>query len=161
MTNTATTSIRCLPRSICSWSYELSWGEHRGLLELNVMGEQGSINIDGTDFQVCKHGMLSGNWTLRHNGEEVAEAQKSSAFTRTFEIDSPGGPLRLEAESVFNRSFFLRSGDQIIATMRPDHPFTRRARIEIVAQDWDFPTICFSFWLVAQMWRRAANNNGG
>lgn len=160
MSNIVTT-IQCLPRGFCSWNFELSWAEHRGSLDLNVMGEQGSITVDGTQFEVCKHGVLSGHWTLRHGGEEVAEAQKSSAFTRTFQIDSPEGSLILQAESPLTRCFILRRSEETIATMRPDHPFTRRAKITISAQDWEFPTICFSFWLVVQMWRRAANSNAG
>jgi hypothetical protein len=153
--------IRCIPRGICSWNFVLDGAGHQGILELGWMGEQGAITVDGIPFDIQKHGMFSGRWTLNHEGQEVASAQKSTAFTRTFEIQDPSGELVLRAESALGRSFRLERSDDVIATVRPDHAFTRRASIEILTKQWDLPTVYFSFWLVALMWRRAAQSNNG
>lgn len=130
-------------------------------MQLGWFGEEGSVTVAGVHFAVKKHGMLSGHWTLRYEGEETISAKKCSAFTRTFELDAPGGPLLLRAESPLTRCFRLERGEETIATIRPDHPLTRRATIQVLSPDWDAPEIFFAFWLVVLMWRRAAQNNGG
>ena len=151
--------IRCRPQGICSWSFYLEGEGNRASLEFSWMSEQGTIIADGAHFEVRKHGVLSGHWTLDHAGQEIASAQKSSAFTRTFEIESPMGSLVLRAESSFTRRFRVERSGDLVATISPDHAFTRRARIGILARDCDFPTICFLFWLTALTWRRAASKS--
>ena len=89
----------------------------------------------------------------------MASAQKSTAFTRTFDVQDRSGALLLRAESAFGRSFRVERFGKVIATIFPDHPFTRRAKIEIIADACDFATVSFVFWLVVLTWRRAAKNN--
>src|SRR6516165_9248871 len=86
-----------------------------------------------TSFEVRKHGMLSGHWTLGQGRESVASAQKSSTFTRTFEIQSAEVTLVLGTESAFGRGFRIERSGQVLATIRPDDAFTRRAIIDILA----------------------------
>ena len=151
--------IRCRPKGVCSWDFLLAGEGHQSTLEFNWSSEQGAIYADEVPFEVKKHGMLSGHWTLEHVGKVFSSAQKSTAFTRTFEIQKPGGFLVLRAESAFGRSFRLEHSGDVVATMYPDHPFTRRASIEIRTQKWDFETVSFSFWLVVLTWRRAAQSS--
>ena len=151
--------IRCIPQSLCSWDFHLDDEEHRASLWFNWWSEQGTIIADGTRLEVRKHGLLSGHWTLEHARQELASAQKSSAFTRTFEIRSPMGSLVLSAESAFGRSFRVERSGHLMATVYPDHPLTRRSTIETLTQDFHFPTICFSFWLAVLTWRRAASRS--
>lgn len=161
MTDESPLIIRCLPRSLCSWNFDLSGQSHRGSIDLEWVGEQGTITADETRFRVAKHGLMSGRWSLNHDDAEVVTAQKQSVFTRSFEIDAPDGELFLHAESALTRSFVLERAGATIATIRPDHPFTRRAKIEVLTPEWDSPTIFFSFWLVVLMWRRAAQSSNG
>ena len=151
--------IRCRPKGIFSWDFCLEGDGHFASLEFNWFDEQGTITADGTPFEVCKHGVLSGHWTLNHLEREIVSAQKTSAFTRTFEIQSPSGSVVLRAESPLGRSFRVEGADELLATISPDHLLTRRATIETHVQNWDFPTISFSFWLAVLTWRRAAKNS--
>jgi len=153
--------IRCTPKGICSWNFSLQGEGHRASLEFNWTGEQGVITADGLRLEVCKHGVFSGHWTLDREGEAVASAQKSTPFTRTFEIESPIGSLVLRAESAFGRSFRVERSGDLLATISPAHLFTRRATIETRAEHVDFPTLAFSFWLAVLTWRRAASSGGG
>lgn len=153
--------IRCIPRGLCSWDFLLDGEGHQATLEFNWLSEQGAVTADGTRLEIRKHGVLSGHWTLEHEGNEVASAQKSNAFSRTFEIQDPSGHLVLRAVSALGRSFHLERSGEVVATVSPDHLFTRRATIEILAEQWDLPTVCFSFWLVVLTWRRAASSSGG
>jgi hypothetical protein len=151
--------IRCKPKGMCSWDFFVDDESHHASLEFNWLGEQGTITVDGRSFEVRKHGMLSGHWTLDYGPESIASAQKTSPFFRTFEIQNAHDSLVLRAESPFGRSFHIERCQEVIATIRPDHAFTRRSTIETLRQKWDFPTLCFAFWLVVLTWRRAASSS--
>ena len=150
--------IRCKPKGICSWDFHLDGDGHHATLEFNWVSEQGDITADGIRFAVRKHGMFNGRWTLDGAGSETASAQKSKALTRTFEIQDHNDNHVLRAESAFGRSFRIERSGDVIATVYPVHAFTRRATIEVRGQKWDFPIICFAFWLVVLTWRRAASS---
>jgi hypothetical protein len=151
--------IRCTPQGLCSWNFFLDGENHHASVEFNWIGEQGALIADGIAFEVHKHGLFRGHWTLDRNQEIVASAQKANPFTRTFEIQHGQYCLILQAESPFGRSFCVQRSEEVIATICPVHAFTRRATIETFAPRWDFPTICFAFWLVVLTWRRAAANS--
>ncbi|MCA8976444.1 MAG: hypothetical protein KDC98_17120 [Planctomycetes bacterium] len=151
--------IHCRPRGICSWNYDLDGDGHRGRLDFNAMSEQGRIVADGAGYEVRKHGVMSGRWTLEEGSSVILSAAKPSAFTRTFELDGLAGSFVLEAASAFGRTFHLRAGDGPIATLAPEHAFTRRAMITIEHDDCDFRAICFAFWLVALTWRRQQSSS--
>ncbi len=157
--------IRCKPKGLCSWNFLLDGEGRQASLAFNWWSEQGEIIVDHTPFEVCKQGVLSGQWTLGHDGKQVATAQKASIFTRTFEIQDAQGPLLLRAIAPLSRGFHVERPDDVpdnvIATIAPDHVFTRRATIETHTEDYDFTTLAFSFWLAVLTWRRAAQNNAG
>ena len=151
--------IRCTPRGICSWAYELEGEGNRASLEFEWASEQGEIVINAKPFRVRKHGALSGHWTLERTEEEIASARKVSAFSRAFEVTFAGDKLTLEAASAFQRNMILECNGEVIATFDPDHAFTRRASITSRRHACDFTLLCFSFWLAVQMWRRATKRN--
>ena len=153
------TMIRCKPKGLCSWNFFLEGEGHHASLEFNWLGEQGAITADDLPFEVQKHGVFSGHWTLDHGDKSVASAQKTSPFTRTFKIQDTEDTLLLCAESALGRSFCVERSGEIIATIQPDHAFTRRATIETLGKRWSFSTVCFAFWLVVLTWRRAASSN--
>jgi hypothetical protein len=161
--NTATaetrTMLTCLPRSICSWDFRIrgtTGGEAN--LTFNWFTEQGTVEWNGTVYDVVKHGPFSGHWTLEWPDGVVIEAQKTSAFARRFELESDSGPITLQALSIFTRAFELLQTDSVVGTITPMHPFTRRATIQCQARV-DELTQLFSFWLVVITWKRAARNN--
>ena len=151
--------IRCIPRGICSWNFILEGAGHRASLEMNLLGEQGTIIADEISYEVHKHGVFRGQWTLDDAGVSVAAAEKVSALKRMFEIHGPDGLLVLRAVSALGRSYRLDRSGEMFGTIIPDHAFTRRATIEIYADEWDFPTVAFAFWLAVLTWRRAANSS--
>jgi hypothetical protein len=150
--------IECLPRSLCSWDYRvlgLPGGE--AAVEFDGFFEQGVILVSGDRLEAVKHGLFSGRWSLSERGNVVAEAVKPSAFLRRFEIAAPTLRLDLEPDGPFTRGFVLSNSGRTVARLRPEHPLTRRARIETVAE---VPArlLLFSFWLAALSWRRAASS---
>lgn len=149
----------CLPRSICSWDYSVR-GAAGGIayLTFNWFTEQGTIDWGDAEYRVVKHGPLSGHWTLEGPKGVLADAQKTSPFTRTFELQTPGRQLTLRARSMFTRAFALAESGALLGTIQPKHLFTRRATITC-SPKVDELTQLFSFWLVVITWKRAAKNN--
>lgn len=150
------TVIRCIPKGLCSWNFDIDAEGHSATIEFNWMGEQGAITIDGEPHDVRKHGVFSGCWTMHSNAKTVATAQKSSAFTRSFELATSAGTVVLRAQSAFGRTMLLE-GAGFGAVIAPVHPFTRRA--SIAGEVSDIRIACFAFWLTALLWRRAAQSD--
>jgi hypothetical protein len=153
--------LTCIPQSLCSWDFRV-FGASAGEagLAFNFFSEQGSISVGGRELAIRKHGPMSGHWTLELGGTVCAEARKPSAMFRSFEVRSGDAQWTVKARSAFARDYEILSGESVVGTIRPAHPFTRRSFIECSSSVPEFAQL-FSFWLVAITWRRAANNNGG
>ena len=148
--------IECLPCGVCSWNYDLEGDGHSTQTVLHGFGEEGNLRVDGEFFDVVKDGIWSGCWRLESGAGTLFTAQKTSAFTRTFEITGREGGAVLSAESGFGRTMLLE-GERVNVRIQPVHAFTRRAGIRGEAAD--FRLVAFAFWLTAVTWRRAASNN--
>lgn len=122
------------------------------------MREQGTIEIEGREFAVRKHGFASGTWSLESGGQVLLTARKSNPFTRTFVISGHDTSAELRAGSPFTRGMVL-TGRNTDCRIEPRHPFTRRATI--VGSCPDPVLTCFAFWLTVVTWRRAANSSAG
>jgi hypothetical protein len=148
--------IACAPKSICSWEFFLSGPEHSAETHVNLLGEQGALTIDGVRYSISKDGIFSGKWNLESDAGVIYSAQKSSVFSRTFEISGAESQVVLSARSAFMRAMQL-SGSGYDCTISPDHAFTRRSTI---SGSWsDFRMAAFAFWLTILLWRRQANKS--
>lgn len=165
--------IRCLPKGVCSWNFLLDGNGETADLKIDWGKEQGTITIDGTVLNVLKHGVFSGRWTLEVDDMVIASAQKKDALRSSFQLEDATGVMTLKAISAFGRSYQLFAGSNVVATIQPDHAFTRRASITIHtkalhtkalhteashAGDLAFNTVVFAFWLTILMWKRHASN---
>ena len=153
--------IECLPRSLCSWDFTAR-GLSSGLatVEYDWLTEQGRIIDAHVAYDIRKHGLFSGRWTLEQAGRVVAEAHKPSAMFRSFEVASEAVHFTVRAESALARCFEITVGQQIVGSIRPAHVFTRRATIQcagIIPERLQL----FAFWLVGLTWRRSASSNSG
>ncbi len=150
--------IRCLPMGVCSWNYRIDGLGRKVEIRFDWLSETGAILIKGNELRIKKHGMRSGKWTLEMDGNLLAAAKKRDVFTRTVDIADESGSYVLQAVSALGRTFNLTLDEQIYAVLKPDHAMTRRASIEVRSSDVEFTTLVFAFWLVALMWKRAANS---
>lgn len=151
--------LTCIPQSLCSWDFRVI-GSSAGpaALTFNFFNEQGGISIDGLEYSIRKHGPFSGHWTLEHNAHTYVDAQKPNALFRSFEVHSSAVKLTVKAHSVVGRCYDILADSQVVGTIRPAHPFTRRAYIECGSSVPDLEQL-FSFWLAVVTWRRAANSS--
>ncbi len=146
--------IYCEPKRLFTWDYTIRGEGHDAVLSRNWIGEQGSLVIDGIEFEVEKHGFTSGMWTMYRQSVEYAVAQKTRPATRSFEIQAPSGLISMRPMSPLKRSFILERSDEMVGTVKAVHPFTRRAQIDLSPSEDDFPAVCFAFWLAILTWKR-------
>ncbi len=143
--------VTCIPLGVCSWNYRLAHEGATAVLNFATYSEQGSFEIEGTKFNVLKHGAFSGRWTLNDPVGVIYEARKASPFTRRFELGGAEGSWVLSAVSCLGQSMAF-TGHQTDCRMEPVHCFTRRATIQGAFHD--FRLVAFAFWLTALTWRR-------
>jgi hypothetical protein len=148
--------IHCKPNGIFSAGFTLTGDISHTTLDFSWFTESGTIKTSGHSFEVSRDGIFSGRWHLRRNGESFVVAEKTSAFRRSIEITHGHQRYLLKARSAFGRSMAL-SGPGVDATISPSHPFTRRSSITGTLPPPE--VIAFAFWLIALLWKRAANNN--
>ena len=153
-------SFTCIPKSLCSWDFRIS-GTSNGsaCVAFYRRTEEGSIANGGIELPIRKHGMINGYWILERDGKTFAEARQPNALLRKFEISSGAVRLALKAQSAHSRCYDIHADGQIVGTIRPVHPMTRRA---VIACSSSVPELLqlFSFWLAALTWRRSADDNG-
>ena len=153
--------LTCLPMSLCSWDYRISGATRgEGILTFEWMSEQGAIRSGPDACAVRKHGVASGKWTLELNGTAIARAEKPSAMFRQFSIFFENRVFDLRAVSAFSRKFILWEGGRQVGAIEAAHAFTRRATIDCQDSVPEWVEL-FAFWLVAILWRRAAQSSAG
>lgn len=148
--------LTCVPQSICSWDYQIRGAScGAAAVTMNFLSEQGKITLGNSELTVNKQGVFSGRWALEDRGKTVADANKPNALFRSFELGIGSLRFIVEAHSGLTRSYDIRSAAKILGIIRPEHPFTRRARIECTAEVPEIAQL-FAFWLVVLTWKRAA-----
>jgi hypothetical protein len=151
--------LTCLPKSLCSWDYRIRGAAAGdGAVTFNWLSEQGTISLGGVALNVLKQGWLSGKWTLESEAGAYAVAIKPSALFRSFDVEAGEQKFKVAAASTFGRTFEITEAGRTLGTIRPAHPFTRRAFVECDASVSELVQL-FAFWLAALTWRRAAKNN--
>ena len=148
------------PYSVFSWNYLFQGEGHQAYWDQKWTSEQCSILIDDVLFEVKKHGVTSGLWTLEKEGLPHASAKKLSIWKRSFHIETPMGLLHLGSNGALKRSFFIGLEGEVIATIYPRNVVSRHAEMEIHFPEYDFPSLAFAFWLVILTWRRQQGSGG-
>ncbi|UZW61933.1 hypothetical protein [Lysobacter enzymogenes] len=149
--------LECTPHSVFSWNYSVS-GLQLGTAELTfeALSDRGAIAIDGVRFDIRKQGWLDASWTLERDGNTVAIAKRCGMLGRSFDLTHAGAVLLLKPQTVLVRDYHLLLGDTVVGTIEPEHPLTRRARVQCDATVAEMVQL-FSFWLVAMVWRSTSD----
>ena len=148
-------TIHCIPRWF-SEANDSSGGGLSAVAQFRLFSEQGTIHLDGLNYEIAKHSVFSGRWSLMGPDGEVAVAQKDSVLSRSISIQSGTGNLTLRPRSVFTRTMVLRgAGFDAVITARGmfSRGFTMNGLVP-------HPEIaCFAFWLNAMLDRRRRRND--
>ena len=151
--------LTCLPLSLCSWDFRVDGlASGPASITLDFFNEQGTITIGGNECAVRKHGPWSGHWTVEYHGDVNAEARKPNAMFRSFDLQVGAASLTVKAQSPLTRCYDILSDLQVVGTIAPAHPLTRRAFVDCSPSVPELAQL-FAFWLAVVTWRRAARNN--
>ena len=148
--------LKAVPHHLFTSNCTISGDGYAAKILLDLFTETGKIQFDGKSYGVEKDGLFSGSWQLTLNGETIMSSKKPSSFYRTFEIYTKEHLLSLKAMSAFGRTMGLK-GDGFDVMFTPENPFTRRTNI--TGEYADFLSLCFAYWLVVLMWRRAQQSS--
>ena len=153
--------IEARPKHLFSWGFDLHT-QHGPLatMDMSWLREGGSFEWQGAAYTLGRESWLVGDFLLQSQGKTVARAVKENSFLRKFQVQIGARDLVLKAASPFGRPFILMEDACVIGNISPHHPFTRSSAIEL-PDDLQVPVQVFLFWLVALMWKRAANNAAG
>lgn len=148
--------LKAVPHHLFTNNCTVSGDGCSGKILFDLFTETGEIHFDGKSYRVEKNGPFSGFWQLTLDGETIMSSKKPSSFYRTFEVYTKEHLLSLNAMSAFGRTMQLK-GDGFDVAFTPENPFTRRTNI--TGNYSDFLTLCFAYWLVVLMWRRAQQSS--
>ena len=142
-----------------SWTFDL-FENNVPVTTLNTrwLREAGMFQWQEARFRLGREGFCSGDFFLARGDQVKVRAQKTSPLTRTFRLDIHDQEMVLSANSPFGRTFQLTRQGIVQGSIRPNHPFTRKCRIDL-PDDLDTPTQVFIFWLVVLMWRRTSRSS--
>ncbi|WFB34894.1 hypothetical protein P3T73_12060 [Kiritimatiellota bacterium B12222] len=151
--------IECNPQTFFSWSFT-AYGLSTGTASIKYqwLSEQGSIITAHRQYDIVKHGIMSGRWTQEESGQVIAVAQKPSPFSRSFNLRHASLELTLQAATAFTRNFEILLKGEVIGHIQPAHMFTRRATVVCpltIPEDLQL----FLFWLVGLSWKRSSESN--
>ncbi len=145
--------IRCLPQGICSWNY---WLNHNGKQDAVIMNcgfrGSGKLIIEGSTLDMKKRGFFQTSWQVQYEGQELMSASRPNILSSQTTVEDPYGEWTLRRISCFQRAMSVSQNELTFATIRPDHCFTRRATIEVLRPEIQYPTLVFCFWLAAHGW---------
>ncbi len=141
------------PRSAFSRTFILEGDGEEATLHTKLLTKQGSITIGRDVYEIQKHGITSGFWTMDLDGVVVCSAQKKNHLTRTLEFRCPMGFLLLRAKMPIARTFRLKKESAIFAKIKPYGPLGRRANIDELIPEYHFPSIAFALWLCSLSWK--------
>lgn len=99
------------PKAWYSWDFRILEGDVEiVLLDRHWFRERASFTMDGSTYAVRRASIVRGTFVLERDGRTIAEAKKTSAFRRAFDVQA--GPERwvLMAKSAFRREFALFRG---------------------------------------------------
>lgn len=151
--------LRAVPKGLFSWRFAVydEAGEEVARLHQSSFREKGSITVNGVECTISREPGW-GAFMLEAGGDELARAVKPSAFVRRFEISYDGQDYSLQARSAFTRTFVLRRGEEAIGTVSAEHPFTRKAQVNL-PETLPLAIRLFLLWLVLMSWKRAADSS--
>jgi hypothetical protein len=149
--------MRMEPKRWYSWDYSIMSGDRRvAQVDLSAWRERGEIVIGDVTHRVFREPGMVGDFVIEAGGRELARATKPSAFRQTIIIHYGGREYTLRKPSLWRREFVLMDDERQIASIAPEHAWTRRA-IANFERDWPMPIQAFAIWLVLILWKREHN----
>lgn len=145
------------PRAWYSWDFEVvADDEVLAVIDKVWYRERASFTLDGVTYDVLRTQLLRGRFALQVHGRVVAEATKTSAFRRAFELRWEGQRYELRAAHPFWREFRLYQGGVPVGVIAPVSVLRRSAIAQLPAEI-PLPVRLFIAFLVVVLWKRQSD----
>ncbi|ARV62982.1 hypothetical protein BZZ01_11670 [Nostocales cyanobacterium HT-58-2] len=144
--------LKTIPRHWFTWNCKVLENDTPvASIEFAAWAEAGEIIIHGSRYRVYREFPYSRKFFLEENGQQIAWAEKPSVF-RVFDVKYTQIEYELKAESIF-KNFILQQDRQIIGSINPENPFTRRTSVDL-PESLPLVVRLFMVWLVLNLRRR-------
>jgi hypothetical protein len=151
--------LTLIPKNWFSWDFRVLDGEQDiAFIDRDWFRERASFTLDHRTYDVRRTSILRGTFALEQSGVTLAEASKTSAFRRAFEVHFGGHHYRLQAARFFGREFHLLQGGVSVGTVRPRSVLGRSATAEF-PERIPREVQLFLVFLVLNLWKRAAERS--
>jgi hypothetical protein len=150
--------LTLIPKSWLSWDFRVTEdGRDIAFIDRDWFRERATLDVDGATYHMRRTSVVHGTFALEHDGRVVAEAKKTSAFRRAFEVVTVDGErYELQASSMFRREFQLLRGGVPVGAVRPVSIFGRTATVNF-PQTVPRPLQLFLVFLVLVLWKRTSD----
>jgi hypothetical protein len=150
--------LTLVPKSWISWDFHVrEAGREIAFIDRDWFRERASFTLDGETYHVRRTSVVSGTFSFEYRDVVLAEATKTSALRRAFEVVTKGGErYGLRAESVFGRTFELTRGGVRVGEVRPVSIFGRTATVRF-PDSVPRPLQLFMVFLVLVLWKRTSD----
>ena len=153
----ATEVLTLKPKGWLSWDFHIiENGEEVAFIDRHWFHERATFSVDGRFYDIQRTRLLRSTFVLTQSNVIIAEADKPSAFRRTFVISAGAEEYTLEAGSAFQRRFDLLNGDRLVGTVRPTSVL-RRTGVAELPETIPRPIQLFIVFLVLILWKRQAD----
>lgn len=150
--------LTLIPKHWFSWDFRVTEdGRDIALIDRDWFRERATLDVDGASYHVRRTSLVHGTFALELDGRVIAEAKKTSAFRRAFEVvTAEGERYELAAVSMFRRRFELLRGGVPVGVVEPVSVFGRTATAKFPTT-LSRPLQLFLVFLVLVLWKRASD----
>jgi hypothetical protein len=135
------------------WEFSASISyKNIGMIRVDCMSENGTVECEGDIINVVKDGIFSGRWTISGGGNAV----KNSAFSRRIDVFDGKYSFAILPSSLFGRQYNIESGNLTIGAINPNHLFTTSHSLELNCEMHIKSALLMS-WFYVIMLRRSSS----
>lgn len=147
--------LRAYPQSWFSWKFRILDESDRDIATIDIgwIREDGQLRLGEKTYRIYREKLFGGAFIIQGDGQEMARAEKPSAFLRSFAVTYRERQFKLQAASAVVREFRLTENDELIGTVKPENALMRKAVIDL-PDSIELSVQIFLTWLVLVLWKR-------
>ncbi len=151
-------------KNVFSWDFAVTDGSAAvAEISLSWLRGKGTLTVEGRNYPVHREGLIGGAFCLEGDDAVMARAERSSPFSRSFEIQHQDRHYLLKRKSLLGRKYLLTAGNDEVGSITVEGIPSHRLR-GVFPEELPLPVRVFILWLVALFRKRAsrrAHSAGG
>ena len=150
-------TLQFRPQGFFSQRFDLLAGSAKvGELDFATWKEQGSFQLDGTNYIIRTDRILGGDKVLLQEGStvELARAASPGLFKSGFQVSDANTSVRVKQAGIFGQEIAILVEDQRIGTIGKSR-WIGRDGVATLPDSLSAPFQAFVVWLALILWRRS------